>query len=69
MASYRESQFLGPDSAVGNELSRHKVAAIQIAKDQENAIHQKLRRNGDTIPEYEFLELIGKGSYGRVFKA
>ena len=69
MASYRESQFLDPTSAVGNELSRHKIAAIQIAKDQENAIHQKLRRNGDTIPEYEFLELIGKGSYGRVFKA
>ncbi len=69
MASHRESQFLDPASAIGNDLSRHKAAAVKIAKDQEQAIHAKLRRNGDPIPEYEFLELIGKGSYGRVFKA
>ena len=69
MSSSRESQFLDPASAVSSDLSRHKVAAIEIAKDQERAIHEKLRRNGENIPEYDFLELIGKGTYGRVFKA
>ena len=69
MESVRQSSFLDPRSTVRNDLSRHKAAAIQIAKDQEKVIHQKLRRNGDRIPEYEFLELIGKGAYGRVFKA
>ena len=69
MALFREPRFLDPGSAVGQDLSKHKAAATQIAKDQEKVIHQKLLRNGDSIPEYEFLELIGKGAYGRVFKA
>ena len=69
MESFRESRFLNPGSAIGGDLSRHKAAAIQIAKDQEKVIHGKLLRNGDRIPEYDFLELIGKGAYGRVFKA
>ena len=49
-------------------MTSQKVAAIKIAKEQEKAIHEKLRRNGHDIPKYEFQELIGKGAYGRVFK-
>ena len=49
-------------------MTSQKVAAIKIAKEQEKATHEKLRRNGHDIPKYEFQELIGKGAYGRVFK-
>ena len=68
MASSSVRMFLDPVSA-GDNVSKQKAAAIQIAKEQEKAIHEKLLRNKHSIPKYEFLELIGKGAYGRVFKA
>lgn len=60
--------FLEPASAARDTLSKQKTETIRIAKEQEKAIHEKLARNNDPIPKYEFLELIGKGAYGRVFK-
>lgn len=60
--------FLDPVSAVHDTLSKQKKETIRIAKEQEKAIHEKLARNNHPIPKYEFLELIGKGAYGRVFK-
>lgn len=68
MASSSVRMFLDPASA-GDNVSKQKAAAIRIAKEQEKAIHEKLLRNKSPIPKYEFLELIGKGAYGRVFKA
>ena len=56
-------------ASTGDNLSKQKAQTIRIAKEQEKAIHEKLARNNHPIPEYEFLELIGKGAYGRVFKA
>ena len=50
-------------------MTRQKAETTRIAKDQQAAISEKLRRNGLPVPEFTFLELIGKGSYGRVFKA
>lgn len=60
--------FLDPASAARDTLSKQKTETIRIAKEQEKAIHEKLARNNHPIPKYEFLELIGKGAYGRVFK-
>lgn len=59
--------LLDPASA-GNNL-KQKAETARIAKEQEKAIHEKLIRNNHPIPKYDFLELIGKGAYGRVFKA
>lgn len=61
--------FLDPSSAMdSSRKTKQKAEAVKIAKQQETAVHEKLKRNGLEIPKYEFLELIGKGAYGRVFK-
>jgi hypothetical protein len=45
-----------------------KFRAIQQAKEMEMLVAERAKRTGDEPPPYDFLELIGKGSYGRVFK-
>ncbi len=61
--------FLDPSSAAENtRKTKQKAEAVRIAKQQEVAVHEKLKRSGLEVPKYEFLELIGKGAYGRVFK-
>lgn len=65
--SLSQRSFLDPASA-GSNL-KQKAETARIAKEQEKAIHEKLIRNNHPIPKYDFLELIGKGAYGRVFKA
>lgn len=67
MASTHSRAFLNlPPSDI---MTRQKVETTRIAQEQQAAISEKLRRNGLPVPEFTFLELIGKGSYGRVFKA
>ena len=71
MAAGRPSQFLDPLAAGGtldDPAFKQKNAVIRAAQAQAEAIHEKLRRIGHDIPKYIFLELIGKGAYGRVFK-
>jgi hypothetical protein len=45
-----------------------KVRAIQQAKEMELLVSERAKRAGEEPPPYDFLELIGKGAYGRVFK-
>ncbi|KAF2266009.1 kinase-like protein [Lojkania enalia] len=45
-----------------------KGRAIQQAKEMEALVAERAKRSGDEPPPYDFYELIGKGSYGRVFK-
>ncbi|KAF1949411.1 kinase-like protein [Byssothecium circinans] len=45
-----------------------KARAIQQAKDMQNLVAERVRRSGEEAPPYDFYELIGKGTYGRVFK-
>lgn len=57
---------LRPESALA--VSQHRREAIRLAKAQETSVIEKCRRSGASIPEYAFDELIGKGSFGRVYK-
>ncbi|KAF2682803.1 cell division control protein 15 [Lentithecium fluviatile CBS 122367] len=45
-----------------------KARALQQAKEMEELVAERAKRTGDEPPPYDFFELIGKGSYGRVFK-
>lgn len=61
----RGSRFLDPAVAA---LSKHKAEAIKLAREQGVAVREMCRRAKTNTPPYEFEELIGKGSYGRVYK-
>lgn len=54
---------LMPPSNVGT-----KGRAIQQAKEMEQLVAERAKRSGEEPPQYDFIELIGKGAYGRVFK-
>jgi serine/threonine protein kinase len=49
-------------------ITKHKVEAIKLAREQGIAVQEMCRRAKTDIPPYEFEELIGKGAYGRVYK-
>ena len=57
---------LRPESALA--VTHHRREAIRLAKAQETSVVEKCRRSGAAIPDYTFDELIGKGSFGRVYK-
>jgi hypothetical protein len=57
------STFLNPKFALGT-----KARQIQDAKRMQDSVAEKARKKGIDIPDYEFYELIGKGTYGRVYK-
>lgn len=54
---------LDPFAAAGT-----KTKQIQDARDMVQMIRERAARTGTAVPEYNFLELIGKGSFGRVYK-
>lgn len=46
-----------------------RLRAAQDAKNMEQLISDRCSGKGLDPPDYEFLELIGKGTYGRVYKS
>ncbi|OCK77137.1 kinase-like protein [Lepidopterella palustris CBS 459.81] len=46
-----------------------KFKQMQQAKEMQEIVEERARRSGEELPPYDFLELIGKGAYGRVFKS
>ena len=54
---------LDPFSVAGT-----KSKQAQDAQDMVQMIRERAARTGTAVPDYEFLELIGKGSFGRVYK-
>ena len=60
------ADLLHPESAAA--MTEHRREAVRLAKSQESAVVEKCRRSGQAMPTYAFDELIGKGSYGRVYK-
>ena len=58
--------FLHPESAAA--ITEHRREAIRLAKAQEKLVIEKCKRGNQDVPGYLFDELIGKGSFGRVYK-
>ncbi|KAI0394833.1 putative serine/threonine protein kinase [Xylariaceae sp. FL0594] len=54
-------------SGFGTSASRQK--AIEDAKKMQAAVQKECERTGKPVPDYRLTELIGKGSFGRVYKA
>ncbi|KAI1999783.1 hypothetical protein LOZ33_006180 [Ophidiomyces ophidiicola] len=61
------SRFLDPSSAM-MALTKQKSEAMRLAREQSAAVVEMCRRAKTDVPQYSFEELIGKGSYGRVYK-
>ena len=58
-----DSARLDPFSASGS-----KTKQIQDAKKMQQVVIERASRVGSAVPPYEFMELIGKGAFGRVYK-
>ena len=61
------TNFLTPATAVtagGPSRMRVQSAAANMQK----AVEERASRTGVPVPPYQFLEMIGKGSFGQVFK-
>ncbi len=58
-----DSAFLTPLATSGPKARQVKDAQLM-----QQAVLERAQRTGETPPPYEFLELIGKGTYGRVYK-
>ena len=65
-SDFEEMDRLRPDSALA--MSQHRKEAVRLAKVQEMGIVEKCKRINTVVPGYSFEELIGKGSFGRVYK-
>jgi hypothetical protein len=49
-------------------LAGTRLRQAQDAKKMQTVVEERLNKKGLSVPPYEFLELIGKGAYGRVYK-
>ena len=57
------------DPRAAGAVSGPRPRQVQDAKNTQKAIDERASKRGLDPPPYEFLELIGKGSYGRVYKS
>ncbi|KAL8920942.1 MAG: hypothetical protein Q9208_005968 [Pyrenodesmia sp. 3 TL-2023] len=64
-----DANFLAPAAAASAVITKQKERTMQIAQEQQQALAARLKKNNIEMPPFEFLELIGKGAFGRVFKA
>ncbi|UNI14641.1 serine/threonine protein kinase, STE, PAK/STE20 [Purpureocillium takamizusanense] len=51
------------------EMSGTKQRALEDAKKMQKAVAEECAKSGREPPQYQLSELIGKGSFGRVYKA
>jgi len=58
-----DALHLDPYSALGLRSEQ-----VRDAKDMQQIVLERAGRANTPAPPYDFLELIGKGAYGRVYK-
>jgi len=61
-----DSHRLAPANLIAEQ--QEKARRVKEAKEASLAITRNAERTGTKPPPYEFLELIGKGTFGRVYK-
>ncbi|KAI4229970.1 MAG: hypothetical protein L6R36_000479 [Xanthoria steineri] len=64
-----DPNFLAPAAPAAASITKAKERTMRIAHEQQQALAARLKKNNLEMPPFEFLELIGKGAFGRVFKA
>ncbi|KAI9802414.1 MAG: hypothetical protein M1825_002797 [Sarcosagium campestre] len=70
-AEMASSHHLDPRAALARSIdAKGKERAINEARKMQSTVTEKAKKTGSgKDPGYEFLELIGKGSFGKVFKS
>ena len=49
-------------------VSAGRIKQRREAREMEKAVQERAKRMKTEAPPYEFLEMIGKGTFGRVYK-
>ena len=63
------SQYLEPASAFARApLPSAKERATAAAQQMQHTVQSQAAKSGIGAPQYDLLELIGKGAFGRVYK-
>lgn len=69
MAGSRRTGYLDVPTASTTQITPHQIFLKGQVKRQQDATDEWARRTGKSAPPYRFEDFIGKGAYGRVFKA
>ena len=69
MAAMRRTSHLDVAAAANQRLTPHQLFLKGQVQRQQDATDEWARRTGRSAPPYQFEAFIGKGAYGRVFKA
>lgn len=69
MAGTRRTGYLDVNAASTQRITPHQVFLKGQVKRQQDATDEWARRTGKSAPPYQFEDFIGKGAYGRVFRA
>ena len=69
MAGLRRTGYLDVAAASTQRITPHQIFLKSQVKRQQDATDEWARRTGKPAPPYQFEDFIGKGAYGRVFRA
>ena len=69
MAAIRRTSYLDVAAATNQRITPHQIFLKGQVQRQQDATDEWARRTGKPAPPYKFEDFIGKGAYGRVFRA